>query len=297
MRFAFPTRLGPLAGAVFTLGVVAGWSSVTLLRGCVGVELAEPVARAGEPAAPVRGAGAEASADSDPPNKGEDAPEPAADDAAAGVAREVPAIPERVPRGRAIAALAPEACFELLDALGVTHDRSPKAVADATEGVKAPVRLTGALAGVTYGHVGRSATHELVDCRLAVALLRWAPALRAAGVRHVAHMSAFRPGARVNNSARPSGHATALAMDAARFERDDGTVLDVFEDWTDKARGASPCDAREDEPEPQAVLRDLVCAAVTEDLFQVVITPHHNQAHHNHVHLEVVPDVDWSYIR
>jgi hypothetical protein len=297
MRFAFPTRLGPLAGAVFTLGVVAGWSSVTLLRGCVGVELAEPVARAGDPAAPVRGAGAEASADCDPPKKGGDAPEPAADDAAAGVAREVPAIPEHVPRGRAIAALAPEACFDLLDALGVTHDRSPKAVADATEGVKAPVRLTGALAGVTYGHVGRSATHELVDCRLAVALLRWAPALRAAGVRHVAHMSAFRPGARVNNSARPSGHATALAMDAARFERDDGTVLDVFEDWTDKARGASPCDAREDEPEPQAVLRGLVCAAVTEDLFQVVITPHHNQAHHNHVHLEVVPDVDWSYIR
>jgi hypothetical protein len=29
----------------------------------------------------------------------------------------------------------------------------------------------------------------------------------------------------------------------------------------------------------------------------VVVTPHHDDAHANHVHLEVVPDVPWTWIR
>jgi len=28
-----------------------------------------------------------------------------------------------------------------------------------------------------------------------------------------------------------------------------------------------------------------------------VLTPHHDRAHQNHVHLELVPDVPWSYVR
>ena len=39
-----------------------------------------------------------------------------------------------------------------------------------------------------------------------------------------------------------------------------------------------------------------MCDAVERDLFQVVITPHHDRAHQNHVHLELVPEVDWSYV-
>jgi hypothetical protein len=27
-----------------------------------------------------------------------------------------------------------------------------------------------------------------------------------------------------------------------------------------------------------------------------VLTPHHDRAHQNHVHLELVPDVDWTYV-
>ena len=46
-----------------------------------------------------------------------------------------------------------------------------------------------------------------------------------------------------------------------------------------------------------ARLRRLVCAAVEADLFQVVLTPHYDHAHQNHVHLELVPDVDWSFVR
>jgi hypothetical protein len=53
---------------------------------------------------------------------------------------------------------------------------------------------------------------------------------------------------------------------------------------------------RRSEDEKGKLLRKVVCDAVERDLFQVVITPHHDRAHQNHVHLELVPEVDWSYV-
>jgi hypothetical protein len=44
-------------------------------------------------------------------------------------------------------------------------------------------------------------------------------------------------------------------------------------------------------------MRGVICAAVQRDLFQVVLTPHHDAAHANHVHLEIRPGVDWTYVR
>ena len=37
--------------------------------------------------------------------------------------------------------------------------------------------------------------------------------------------------------------------------------------------------------------------AIEADLFQVVVSPHHNDAHNNHVHLEVRPEVTWRSIQ
>ena len=37
--------------------------------------------------------------------------------------------------------------------------------------------------------------------------------------------------------------------------------------------------------------------ALEADLFQVVVSPHHNDAHNNHVHLEVRPEVTWRSIQ
>jgi hypothetical protein len=292
MRFASGRHLAPTAILLFAFGGAVGWGSVTAMRGCVAMAPAGPSApgRGAAPTADAHGGDEGGGADGEVSGEAEGSP-PAAD----GAAPALPTVPDDVPRGRAIAALSPEACFGVLEKVGVAHDRE-SVDASATD-VAAPVRLEGPVAGVSYAHVGRSSTHEIMDCRLVLALLRWAPVLRAAGVARVEHMSAFRPAARVQGTAKPSAHATALAMDAARFHLDDGTELDVLPDWADKTRGAPPCDDREDEPEPQALLRQLVCDAVADDLFQVVITPHHNRAHHNHVHVELVPDVDWSFIR
>ncbi|MFT3928005.1 MAG: extensin family protein [Myxococcales bacterium] len=198
-----------------------------------------------------------------------------------------------LPSGRDIASLHPGECRRLLDRAGVRFESVPD---DAAPHVAEPVYLLSPLEGVSFGPKNGASEHGMVDCRLAVALLAWAPSLQEAGVVKVEHYSTYRPGARVRASRRSSGHARALAIDAARFHMRDGTVLDVDLDWDERERGGDPCPVRRSEEEKGKLLRKIVCDAVERDLFQVVITPHHDRAHQNHVHLELVPEVDWSYV-
>lgn len=310
-----PSRLVPLAGLLFVAGSVLGWLTVMGIKGCVsaGPSAAEETPASGgevaegQPAAPGPaaeheddGSGAAGGAGRDPSE-----PDPATAARAAAVeggsvpepARAEPPVPAGVPEGRDIPAMAPRACYTLLQRLDVSFERRGEAIDEARGDVAAPLLLRGPVAGVTFEHVGRSETHEVVDCRLVVALVRWASLLRSHGVRRVEHMSMYRPDSRVRSTGERSGHSVALAIDAALFELDDGSELNVLEDWSDKERDAEPCAEREGEPDGQALLRELVCRAAERDLFQVVITPHHNRAHRNHVHLELVPEVDWSFVR
>lgn len=206
-----------------------------------------------------------------------------------------PAPPLVLPVGRAIGRLARADCRQILRAGRVRYERWE----GEAEGVADPIVLTGPVGGVEIALRGRRPIHNVIDCRLAVALLGWAPILRAAGVRRVFHYSTYRPGARVSsNRRRASGHSTGLAIDAALFELDDGRTLDVLRDWADRARGADPCAPRPNEPDPSKLLRRVVCEGVARQIFEVVITPHHDDHHQNHVHLEVVTeDGDWTFVR
>lgn len=199
-----------------------------------------------------------------------------------------------LPTARAIANLSDRECRRILRNASVRFDPVTRSQG---EGVASPLALRSAVLGVQFEPANGMATNGVVDCRLAVALLAWAPILRDAGVVRVEHFSTYRPGARVRNTGKQSGHAHALAIDAARFHLKDGRVLEVDADWDERERGGAPCPVRRDEDENGRVLRQLVCRAVERDLFQVVITPHHDQAHQNHVHLELVPEVDWSYVK
>jgi hypothetical protein len=187
-----------------------------------------------------------------------------------------------------------DACYAALQAEGVAFERVAEREA---MGVDTPARLLGPLRGVEVVARGRGTTHAILDCRLALALLSWAPALTQAGVARVEHYSIYRPGARTPRKSKTSGHARGLAIDAARFHLRNGEVLDVLTDWEDRDRGGAPCPQRPDESWSSRVLRGVVCDAVESNLFQVVLTPHHDRAHENHVHLEIRPDVDWTYVR
>ncbi len=208
--------------------------------------------------------------------------------------------------GRAIAALTPRACRAELRRLGVPFTASED---ERAEGVVAmAVVPTGPVGGVTLEFAGRRALHRIMDCRLLVAIHAWAPVLRAAGVNRIRHLSAFRPGARVASTGQASGHSRGLAFDPRFFDRDGADPLDVLEDWQPRERGAPPCGREPEEGEEPAplpppaegeeagaILRAMVCEGVRRELFQVVVTPHHDDAHANHVHLEVVPGVDWTW--
>jgi hypothetical protein len=164
-------------------------------------------------------------------------------------------------------------------------------------GVAWPIRLDGPLRGVAFEPVDHSPVHATLDCRLALALVAWASDLRSAGVRRVEHYSMYRPGALVAGTHIVSGHAHGLAIDAARFTTQTGAVLDVVDDWEGRTRGQSPCPIRRDESGASRLLRSVTCSAVDRRLFQVVLTPHYNHDHDNHVHLEVKPDVESVYVR
>jgi hypothetical protein len=43
-------------------------------------------------------------------------------------------------------------------------------------------------------------------------------------------------------------------------------------------------------------LRSILCEAVAQHLFNVVLTPNYNREHHNHFHLEVTAGVKWFLV-
>lgn len=164
-------------------------------------------------------------------------------------------------------------------------------------GVENPVQLIGPVGGITVGSRGSSENNEILDCRLVVALLAWSDDLRAAGVVHIDHFSTYRPAARVAGTGEPSGHARAMAIDVGRLNRSDGSVLEVVDVWANAERGADPCVRIADESDDLRSLRSLVCGVIDNDTFQIVLTPHFDRVHRNHIHLELRPDVEWSYVR
>jgi hypothetical protein len=213
----------------------------------------------------------------------------------------VTAAPPPVESPRVEAPTSPEVDVRALDAAGCRRLLDEHQVAyDVTDGASPEslyVRPKGPIGGVVYVFDGRRQVHEVMDCRLVVALLKWAPSLRSAGVRKIRHLSVYRPDARVAASGKPSGHALALAIDVRFVELDDGRTLDVLTDWGNRTRGVMPCDEGVGESDPQPELRKLTCEVVGEQLFQTVITPHRDELHENHVHLEIVPGVEWTFVR
>jgi hypothetical protein len=190
-------------------------------------------------------------------------------------------------------------CEAELQRRGVPWLRVPEA-----RGVLAPVRLTGPLHGVAIHSVLPSkqraaAPIEILDCRLVLALDDFAHILERYDVVELVHMSAYRPPSRKWPDGRIGRrHDGALAIDAGRFVRRDGSTLDVEKDFHGRI-GAKTCgpDAGPSPATPEAVaLRGIVCEAAEARLFHVELTPDYNWQHRNHLHLEVTAHVRWFLV-
>jgi hypothetical protein len=106
------------------------------------------------------------------------------------------------------------------------------------------------------------------------------------------------PGRKWPNGKAGTRHTGALAIDASKFIRSDGTILDVETDFHGKI-GATTCgDGAGPDPATASAtaLRAIACEAADAHIFNVELTPDFNYDHRNHFHLEVTANVNWFIV-
>lgn len=175
---------------------------------------------------------------------------------------------------------------------------------ETARGVRAPVRLAGPLHGVEFRtnlpDKQRATTPwEIGDCRLILALDDFSVILARHDVIGVRHYSMYRlPPKDWPEGKDATRHMGGVALDAARFLRKDGSYLDVDKHFHG-AIGDATCG---DKAAPHPVtaeateIRAILCEAVGQRLFNVVLTPNYNPPHKNHFHLEVTEGVKWFLV-
>lgn len=196
-------------------------------------------------------------------------------------------------------------CLAELAARGVVHTR-----VDEAPGVLAPVRLPEGVGGVRYHTAVPAAAratnpHDVFDCRLVLALDDFSKLLLRHGIDDVVMFSVWRPPAkRWPKDKLAHRHPGALAIDVKtlRSTKLEGATppLEVLDHYRG-AIGEPSCGPNAQSPSPPSDeatrLRAIVCEAVEARLFTSVLTPNHDRAHANHLHLEVTPGVPWRLVR
>ena len=160
--------------------------------------------------------------------------------------------------------------------------------------VEAPVHLTGPLRGVRFEFAYPNAPgrgRPLMDCRLLLALDDLATIAGDRGVRAVRYNSVHRRGWGKKGHRHPAG----VAIDIVGFVKKNGEVLDILADFRGNGIGSKTCgpDAAEPPPGKAAELRDLVCALHDAHVFNLILSPHYDRRHKNHLHLEVRRGIRW----
>jgi hypothetical protein len=139
-------------------------------------------------------------------------------------------------------------------------------------GVRAPIRLRGPLRGV--------AVHSSLPVELV-------------------HYTMYRPSVdKVNQGASwQTRHPGGLAIDVGGFRKRSGRWLAVGPHWPSRI-GARTCGqgARELRNRPARELVSIVCEAADLRLFHYMLTPHFDEHHSDHLHLEIKPGVKWFLV-
>ena len=149
--------------------------------------------------------------------------------------------------------------------------------ARATCRLDTPVMLPSSLRNVDWREWSRRLPEALlVSCRMALALDRLSVVLEQAGVVEVEHVGTYNCRG-VAGGGRLSAHGQGRAIDIRAFERATGAPVTVEGDWSGRNR------------ESRAFLHTLAERIQAAGIFSVVLTPDHNAAHKNHLHLEIAP--------
>jgi hypothetical protein len=176
--------------------------------------------------------------------------------------------------------------------------------ADEVPGVRLPIRLTGRLHGVWIHSVlppeeRKTTPFEILDGRLALALDDLSAILEAHGFDEVVHFTMYRPPHL--GPARPGEyqhrHPGGMAIDLGAARKTTGQWLAVGPHWPAEI-GAKTCGpgGRELRGRKGRELLSVACEASDLRIFHYMLTPHFNEPHADHLHLEIKVGVKWFLV-
>jgi hypothetical protein len=191
--------------------------------------------------------------------------------------------------------MSPGACAKELRTLNGMFKR-----VGAQKGVATPTRVIGPIEEIRFRVPGEKSKFGVLDCRLALTLVEFARFLKERGVTEVVVDNFYRVNARLpGKRTKRSQHAYGLAIDLRAFHLADGSRWDVEQDWG-ASTDTEPCGPLATLVSPTqhtAGLRNLVCELFEEQLFSHHLTPSHDAAHRNHLHLDIARDAKSVMIR
>ncbi|PCC66653.1 hypothetical protein SAMN02745121_00621 [Nannocystis exedens] len=163
--------------------------------------------------------------------------------------------------------------------------------------VAIPVRLRGPIAGVAFTipwttDLERDA-HAIWDCRLVAAVVPLAEWLHDRGITEVQYFSALRRGKIVQQKPK-SQHNLGLALDLYALRRGSDAAATVEDHYPRRTlrRCPGPRESGPGASPPRGapaseLLLGLVCVATEGGLVHTLLTPDHDRAHANHLHLDL----------
>lgn len=171
-------------------------------------------------------------------------------------------------------------------------------------GVRFAVRLTGRLHGVWIHSVlpaeQRATTpFEILDGRLALALDDFCALLEVHGFVEVVHFTMYRP---PHHGPAQEGkyshrHPGGMAIDLGAIKKSTGHWIAVGPHWPSEL-GAKSCGegGRKLAGRRGRELLSLACEASDLRIFHYMLTPHFDDAHADHLHLEIKVGVKWFLV-
>ena len=186
--------------------------------------------------------------------------------------------------------------------------------------IDTPVLLAGPIEEVRIGprYTGnKRRTNAVMDCHLALALVAVARHAKQLGISTIEFYSTYRPLKRPPKKCpkgkgrkkclkkvrayrrtvkdQKSQHRFGRAIDIRWLQTTSEQKLDVLEHF-ERRSGEPPCSYLPEE-ENAKLLSQFVCGLYHYRVFNVMLTPNANKAHHNHFHFDVTPGAKWNIVR
>lgn len=168
-------------------------------------------------------------------------------------------------------------------------------------GVRAPIRLAGKLRGISIQSTLPEAewattVYNILDARLALALDDLCQILAHHDIAEVVHFTMYR--SPQERGDKPQfRHPGGLAIDIGALRKKNGDWLSVGPHWPGLI-GAKTCgeSARKLLSRRGRELVSILCEVADQRIFHYMLSPHYDEAHDDHWHLEIKPGVKWFLV-